>query len=434
MIRIFKLLLVVSLLAGWPWRAVAQVAVTSSAAADSGGVVTLTLENALRRSLRYNPEMARLDAALADKLGRAIESEVKLNPTFKVGGGYASTSSENGGAVDGEIEQPLRPSDFGLRKTYAAALRAAANLEQRADVLRLLNSTALLYYRAWALQERATLLTGARAKADAVLATIQEQLEAGQSNVAQRSIFEAETARFAAELLAVRGERAGAQAELAGATGIAAAELRLVRPVFGTLPSVAALGAFAESRSGVRRVALARRAAAAKNLRVARADAVFPEFAPGIEGGYARAERETGFGVFIAGRIPIWDRNQGEITRAKGALDAAERELESIDRVSFDRETRARRQQLLDLQGRADAFRDQVIPAYRAAYEETLAQFRAGQASTLQLFEVQKSLVEAQEKAFEYVVETLSARTHLEQHIGGRIEEVGTGVSTRSTK
>jgi outer membrane protein TolC len=93
--------------------------------------------------------------------------------------------------------------------------------------------------------------------------------------------------------------------------------------------------------------------------------------------------------------------------------------------VSFDRETRARRQQLLDLQARADAFRDQVIPAYRAAYQETLAQFRAGQATSLQLFEVQKSLIEAQEKAFEHVVATLSARTHLEQHIGGRLEEVG---------
>lgn len=189
----------------------------------------------------------------------------------------------------------------------------------------------------------------------------------------------------------MRGERAGAQAELGAATGIAVAELRLVRPAFGTLPSTAALSAFAQSRSGIRRIALARRAAADKSLTVARADAVFPEFAPGLAGSYARPERETGFGVTIAARIPIWDRNLGEITRAKGALNAADRELESIDRVSFDRETSARRQQLLDLQGRADAFRDQVIPAYRAAYEATLAQFRAGQVSTLQLFEVQKA-------------------------------------------
>ncbi len=432
MIPNFKLLLIPLLLIGSAARGFGQAAVATPVERET--VRSLSLNEALQRSLRSNPEIARLDAALADKLGRAIEAEVKLNPTFKIGGGYASRQTENGGAFDAELEQPLRPSDFGLRKTYAAALRAAANLEQKADVLRVLNSTAVIYYRAWALQERAALLGGARAQAEDVLTTIQQQLEAGQSNVSQRRIFEAETARFAAELVAVRGERAGAQAELGGATGIAAAELRLVRPAFGTLPSTAALSAFAHSRSGVRRIALARRAAAAKSLTVARADAVFPEFAPGLAGSYARPERETGFGVTIAGRIPIWDRNLGEITRAKGALDAADRELQSIDRASFDRETSARRQQLLDLQARADAFRDQVIPAYRAAYEATLAQFRAGQVSTLQLFEVQKSLVEAQEKAFESVVEALSARTHLEQHIGGRIEEVGAGVSTRRTK
>jgi outer membrane protein TolC len=66
-----------------------------------------------------------------------------------------------------------------------------------------------------------------------------------------------------------------------------------------------------------------------------------------------------------------------------------------------------------------------VLPAYRAAYDATLSQFRAGQATALQLFEVQRSVVEAQEKSFEHAVEALSARTQLEQLIGGRLEEVG---------
>ena len=427
MIQPFKLLLLLSLLCSWQARAGAQVAVTSSS--RSGGA-TLTLELALQRSLRHNPEIAQLDAALADKLGRAIEAEVKLNPEFKVTGGYTSESDGDGGEVELELEQPLRPSDFGLRKTYASALRVAANLEQKADVLRVLNSTALVYYRTWALQERAALLASAQGQAGDVLSAIEQQLAAGQSDVSQRSIFEAETARFAAELLAVRGERAGALAELGRATGIAAAEMRLARPSLSAIPSTSALAAFAESRSGIRRIALARRAAAAKNLTVARADAVFPEFAPGIVTNYGSRNEEAGIGISIAGRIPIWDRNQGEITRARAALEAADRELESFDRVSLARSIEGRRQQVLNLQARADSYRNNVIPAYRTAYDAARAQFRAGQASTLQLFEVQKSLVEAQEKAFEYAVEALSARTQLEQLIGGRIEEVGASART----
>jgi outer membrane protein TolC len=240
--------------------AFAQVAVAPA----RGGGRTLSLDDALRRSLRHNPEIAKLDATLADKLGRAIEAEVKLNPEFKVTGGRTSESEGVGSEFEFEIEQPLRPSDFGLRKTYANALRAAANLEQQADVLRLLNATAVVYYRAWSLQERGAILARARGQADDVLETIEQQLAAGQSNVSQRSIFEAEAARFSAELLAVRGEQAGAQAELERATGTRLSDVRLATPTFPALPGTRELVAFAESRSGIRRIALAQRAAAAQ--------------------------------------------------------------------------------------------------------------------------------------------------------------------------
>ncbi len=406
----------------------------AQAAVEPQVVESLSLDDVVRRSLRYNPEVAKLGAQLAEKLGRAVQTEVKLNPAFKVTGGRTSDREGVGTALEFEIEQPLRPSDFGLRRTYAEALRVAATLEQQADVLRVLNATAVTYYRAWAMQERAALLGGARGQADDVLTTIQQQLEAGQSNVSQRSIFEAEVARFSAESLAVRGEQAGARAELERATGLQLTEFRLTRPAFTPLPSTTALLSFAESRSGIRRIALAQRAAAAKNLSVARADAVFPEFAPGLVTNYGSRNDEAGIGLTIAGRLPIWDRNQGELVRARGALDVADRELASFDRVSLERSIAARRQQLLNLEARAAAYREQVIPAYRSAYEGTVAQFRAGQATTLQLFEVQRSLIDAQEKSFEYAVEALSARTHLEQLIGGRIEEVGAAVRTRSFK
>lgn len=424
MTRKLKLPLIALLLAASHTRGVAQVAVAPLGEADRASGRTVSLEEALRRSLRHNPEIARLDASLAEKLGRAIEAEVKLNPGFKITGGRTSEREGVGSALEFEVEQPLRPSDFGLRRTYAEALRVAANLEQQADVLRVLNGTAVTYYRAWSLQERAGLLGSARSQADDVLATIQQQLEAGQSNVSQRSIFEAEVARFSADLLAVRGEQAGARAELERATGLQLAQSRLLRPGWPALPTTAALAAFAETRSGIRRIALAQRDAAARNLSVARADAVFPEFAPGLITRYGSRNDESEFGLTIAGRLPIWDRNKAEVTRARGALQAADRELASFDRVSLQRSIAARREQLVNLQARAAAYRDQVIPAYRAAYDATLAQFRAGQASTLQLFEVQRSLVDAQEKSFEYAVEALSARTQLEQLIGGRLEEV----------
>src|SRR5688572_23272640 len=86
--RINRLLVLALVLGVCRAHALAQVAVAPSADRDPGG--SLSLEETVRRSLRFNPEIARLDAALADKLGRAIETEVKLNPTFKVTGGRTS--------------------------------------------------------------------------------------------------------------------------------------------------------------------------------------------------------------------------------------------------------------------------------------------------------------------------------------------------------
>lgn len=403
---------------------------SASAETPAGGMTTLTLHETLRRSLRNHPDIARLGEGLADKLATAIEIEVKLNPSIALSRGVVLAPGDRGNTYSFEMEQPLRPSDFGLRDLYAGALRVTANLEQQVDVIRILSDTAVNYYRLWALQEREAILEDARIQAGLVVESLQQQLAAGQGNVSQQSIFQAEAARFGAELLAVRGERAGAQAELQRATGLAFRELRLAQPGFTPVPSTFALTRFADSRSGVRRIILARRAAASRGLDVAMADR-FPEFGPGIMYSYNSMDKEAEFAFTISARLPLWDQNQGPITRARGALDAANRELAAYDRVSLDRIIEGRRQQVLNLEARANAFRNEVIPAYHAAYDASLAQFRAGQATTLQLYEVQRSRIESQEKALDYAVEALSARSQLEQLIGGKLEEVSGDASFR---
>ena len=391
---------------------------------------TLSLHSALRRSLRHNPEIARLGETLADRLATAIEAEVKLNPTATVSRGVVLAPMDRGSTYGFSLEQPLRPSDFGLRELYANALRVTANTEQQADVIRLLNDTAITFYRLWALQEREALLETARGLSNQAVEFVGLQLKVGQGNLSQQSIFQADAARFGAELVAVRGERAGMQGDLQRATGLAFRNLRVERPSFGPIPEVFALTRFAESRSGIRRIVLARRAAAMRALDVAMADR-FPEFTPGLSYSYNSMDKEAEFAFSVAARLPLWDKNEGPITRARGALEAATRELAAFDRVSLDRLIEARRRQALDLEARAVAFRSEVIPAYQTAYDATQEQLKAGQATTLQLYEVQRSLIDAREKWLDYEVQALSARTQLEQLLGGKIEEVTGDISFR---
>ncbi len=384
----------------------------------------LTLDEALRLSLRHNPEIANLDARLADKLGTALEIEAKKNPEFKITNARASEPAGRGHFFEAELENTLRPSDFGLRSTYAAALRSAAGLEQQAELLRILNETARLYYRVWALQERVGLLQGASGEARTVLDILTGQLEAGQSSQAQQSIFTAEERRFAADLAATRAELTTARIELQRATGLFSRTLRVAPVSLSPIPDTFALSAFAETRAGLRQLAEARRAAAVRAVQVARADGIYPEIAPGIIYSRNGERRESEIGFTVAGRLPIWDRNEGAVVRARGELAAAERDLAALDRVTLDRLIESRRAEALARQRRAVAFRTEVLPAYREAYQATLAQFRAGQVSALQLFEVQKSLVENQEQGFAHALDALQARLELERLIGGKIEEV----------
>ena len=265
--------------------------------------------------------------------------------------------------------------------------------------------------------------------------TIQEQLEAGQSNISQRKLFEAEVARFAAELLAVRGEQAGAQAELERAIGKPVTNLRLdsarlpvaawyagagrlspradrvfagllspnVPPPRRACQSLAPMQSFRNSRRALSQITRSR-------------------------------NDESGVGLTIAGRIPIWDRNQGEIVRARGVLDAADRELESFDRVE-PRAIGGRRvaSSCINLQARASAYRDQVIPPIAPPMMRLSPSSAPVRRRRSSFSKCNGASLRRRRNLFEYAVEALSARTHLEQLIGGRIEEVGAASSTRST-
>ena len=383
----------------------------------------LTLNEALRLALEYNPEIGRLETKFADMLARAIEAETKINPHFKITAGSESADGNTGGSFETEAEQPLRPSDFRLRQTYAVALHAAANVEQQADVLGMLNRTAVLYYRAWSLQERISLLSRSRDEASDVVQMLAEQDETAPPN-----IFQAEEARLNAELLAARSEAASAQLELQRLTGLASAEFQLSRPAFEALPDSSSLALFARRRARLRRLALAREAAALSGVQAAEADAVFPTFAPASIYTYDGAAVEDGSQIATGGRA-IFDRKQRPSARAEAALHQSEHHA-AANPATMKRLIVIRRRRVVDTTATVSTARNNLVRANRA-YTATLEQFRAGQATTLQLFAVYKRLTRSRDTAYHAEIEALSARTKLEHLIGGRIEEVSAELEDR---
>jgi outer membrane protein TolC len=76
------------------------------------------------------------------------------------------------------------------------------------------------------------------------------------------------------------------------------------------------------------------------------------------------------------------------------------------------------------LQERAEAYWNDVIPAYQKSYTSGRNLFDQGQANMMQLWQLQRQVADANEKAMQDTVAALAARSMLEQAIGGKIEEI----------
>lgn len=379
-----------------------------------------TLNQVLRASLQNNPDIKKIDLDLAEKLARATEIQIPENPELQIDVFSPESGSKR---YNAEVAQSLRLSHFGLRQIYAAALKHAATMERQADLIRVLNDTALLYYRYWALEKRAVMLADSEKQAAEVAKRISEALEAKETPAIEGNLFKAEALRFGAELKVTQAEKAQVQADLLRAMGLPWQEIKVSRPLLAPIPTkLFTLQEFALQRTNLRDLVIARQRAANRRYDVARVD-IFPELAPRFV--YERNEDGVeDWGAGLAIRIPLWDWNQAENKRAKAESELANAEARAFDRVTLDRIIEIRHRRAIALQARADAFWNDVIPTYQKSFEISRYMFEQGQASMLQLWQVQQKVIEAQTTALQDAIDALAARTLLEQAIGGKIEEI----------
>lgn len=392
-----------------------------------GEIISLQLDEVLRLALINSPDIKRVDAALAEKLAKATEIQLPPNPELQVDALVPSDKASDfrlTPSYAAEFTQPFRLSHLGMRQIYATALKNTARIEQQADLLRVLNETVLQYYRLWMLQKREAILADSEKQAKEVTVRISEAIENQETPSTEANLFKAEAIRFGVELKATQAERLQAQADLLAAIGSPWKEIRLAPPDLRPIPEDRfKLTGFAQTRANLQRLVEQRQRAAARRYDVARLD-IFPELS--LRGLYDRSAdgNDETWGAGLIVRIPIWDFNQAEVQRSKAEKAVADADAQGLDRLTFDRIVEIRMKRATALQTRAQAYWNDVLPAYQKSYELSRYQFEQGQASMLQLWQVQQKVTEATDKALQNTVEALAARTLLEQAIGGKIEEI----------
>lgn len=381
----------------------------------------LSLSNAVAGALSNSTDVARLDRDLAVRLADAIEVETRSNPEVEV---LAKLSDAGDGAgIEVEVAQPLRFSDFKLRPLYASALRQVATVEQEAGVFDLVSQVTDLYVAHWAAQSREALARRAAEEAQAVTDQINRIREEQALPTVQFNVFVPEAMRLREDATLYAAERAAIEAQLAAVTGGTGQAIVTSAAAPTPLPPLQAVIAFAAEKDFGARLARARITVNEARLKVAEKDRmplITPRLNYDVEpGGDARA-----WGVGVSMEIPLWNTNEAEVARARAALQESRLHLARLDGGAREALVVGLYRQVALLDARAQTYNRDIVPAYRESFASIKAMYDQGQTDLLDLWQVQASLLAAEEDAVATVIDARKARVALERAIGGKIEQV----------
>jgi outer membrane protein, heavy metal efflux system len=392
-----------------------------AATQPSSAQTPMALSEVLAEALRNSSDVARIDRDLALRLADAIEVETRANPEVDVLAKYSEKGDGTGLEVD--VSQPLRFSDFTLRPLYAAALRQTATVEQEAGVFDLVNRVTELYLAHWAAQSREAMARQAADEAEAVTARI-ERLRRDQTLPTVRfNVFVPEALRRREEATLHAADRAVLEARLAFETGGDGRALISLAAAPSPLPPLERVLAFAAEKDFGARLARARITVNDARLKVAKKDRLpllTPRASYEIEPGGAAKNWGIGIGV----EIPLWDRNGAEVARARASLQEARQHLAQLNGGAREGLVIGLYRQVEHLDARAEAYNSRIVPAYRQTYQDIRAMYDQGQSDLLDLWQVQASVLDAEDDAISTVIDALTARVALERAIGGKIEQV----------
>lgn len=391
----------------------------ASLAADA-----ITLDQLIQESLTKNAGINRVQQEYEERVASAIDAETLDNPEVSVDATRGRDLSGTGTEV--ELVQPFKLSQVtGARARYASALMGAATIEQRFEMLKVINETTALYAQAWLLTERKHLYERYAIEAERTKKLVDLSAGQGQTSPAAAYLFASDAAKLRTDAAAVEAEMRRARSELSKLTGRDLLMASLGKPAFSPVPEdVDRLVAFAERRANLRNLLKARVEAAEKRVSVAEQDAILPEIGPRAVYSQSPDGAEETYGIGIVLRIPLWNQNDAERKRANAELHRFRSDAGLLSGVPLREAISQLMQSAQALTKRADTYFTNVLPGYRKSYELSSAMFRQGQIDALALWQVREKLLSSESEALEAVALALNARGALELELGGKLEEV----------
>jgi cobalt-zinc-cadmium efflux system outer membrane protein len=408
----------------------------------------LRLADLERMALENNPTLAQADAGVRAAEGRRVQAGLFPNPTVgyfgeEISTRSPSTTSEHGLFVEQEF--PLGGKLSKNRQVFAQA-KVQAEVEATAQRQRVLNLVRSLYYEALGAQQLVDLRTELARIAREAVGVSNELFNVGQADRPDVLTGEIEAELGQLDLITAENRRAQVWQQIAAAVGDPflkptrlEGSLERGLPVLDEQTMLATLlrdsPELQRARTGITRAE-----AAIASARAGRAPDLFVrggfgynlerfDAPPNLAGQRVGPEASVEVGV----RIPIFNRNQGNIAAAAAEKEIAERETRRVELMLRARLATTFRNYQNAL-GVVNRYERQIIPRAQRAYDLYLTRFRQMAASYPQALIAQRTLFQARADYVNALVDVWRNAVQLQGLLlmGGLDAPAGAGMDGRS--
>ena len=360
----------------------------------------LTLDQLEQMATTNNPTLRQAEAEIRSTQGRARQAGLYPNPTIGYEGEQIRGGSFGGGEQGGFIQQDIvLGGKLGAARKVVEQETKQAEAERDEQRLRVTNGVRLAFYQALAAQETVTLRKSLLDLANDAVQTTRQLFNVGQSD--QPDVLEAEVESQQTELALIAAQQNQQRMWKALAAVVGNPELPISR-LAGNLEDIPNIDQdewlqklLTDSPTiKIAQLAVTRGEAAVSSAR----KQPIPDLQ--LRGG-VQQNREllggSGNRVGLQGfaevgiRLPIFNRNQGNVQAAKADLERAQLETKRIQLLLRER-LAATVQSYLTARASADRYRNQMIPRAEKAYKLYLQKYNNMTAAYPQVLIAQRTL------------------------------------------
>ena len=377
---------------------------------------TINLDTYIQASFDHSPDAAGIAADTIKMEADAVEASQWRNPEVQVD----ATAIERKSAreISVEVEQPLRGSDFGARRGFSRAIRAAKNSEQKVRLLELSHNAIRAYADLWQVQANIRLLDSVVKDAKRQTKLVEDAAAQGTADIGEAQIFTAEATELELKRRLLAAQRKAMLNGFVRLAGLPFKDYDLEKPSHPIPDDPEKVLALAENASSIRAILRGRKSIAEQKLSVARADSAMPDLAPRAVLNHDFEGGGSSLTVGVRMAVPVWSRNEAEIMRARADVQSTTQALQALDNNNFKEVLRTAWQAGQDHNYITSQYAKSLIPKWRSVQSLTEKKLSIGQATVFSLWQVRNRLLEAQIQSIETQRSAVEAALTLENLTG----------------